>query len=82
MNLKGFKIDTNIIQEDCKESYTMIDNEDNFIEFIEVDSLLIVQYYKKCSRVKTQVYDISFDNEEDINTTIKEIYEQLEESQI
>lgn len=81
MNLNNFKLDENIISQDCTESYTQIDNEDNFIEFITpefAENLTVVQYYKSCSRVRTQIYDVAYLNETDINTTIEKIYGKMD----
>ena len=65
--------------EDGTIIYTSKDNEDDFIELISpINSKgsIIVEYYKLCSRVRTELYNnISEEElEKNINSSISEIY--------
>ena len=59
--------------------YTSKENEDDFIEFItpiNSKGSIVVEYYKLCSRVRTELYNnISKEElEKNINSSIGEIY--------
>ena len=75
--MNNFYFDSKL--EDGTIIYTSKDNEDDFIELISpINSKgnIIVEYYKLCSRVRTELYNnISEEElEKNINSSISEIY--------
>lgn len=75
--MNNFYFDSNL--EDGTVIYTSKDSEDDFIELINpINSKgsIVVEYYKLCSRVRTELYsNISKEElEEYINSSISEIY--------
>lgn len=75
--MNNFYFDSNF--EDGTVIYTSKNSEDDFIELINpINSKgsIVVEYYKLCSRVRTELYsNISEEElEEYINSSISEIY--------
>ena len=80
MDLEGFSLDEDEYRDDTI-SYTSNDTEDDFIEIIETKDpissgeMVVVIYYKTCSRAKIEVFGAHCDYTEYVKKSVKEIYE-------
>lgn len=62
MKFEGFEKDTNVVYKDLVESYTEVDNEDNWFEISETQNSTqtAIIAFKACERIGIWMWDDTF----------------------